>query len=205
LNQSDSVTVSYRHSRFSFGSGLQKANSNAIQIGYGRYLTRRMRLSLSAGPDLQHFSSSTAVPDSRRLTWSARTALDYAFRRSGVTIGYSHYLSGGSGVLAGARTHFVDANYWYQISQKWTGRFVAGYSRNSSASDPLSSNRFRGVTGGVTLERPLGRYASLALNYNVYYQQSALPFCIDGRCGLSNTRHAIGATFRFGSPPLALD
>ena len=120
------------------------------------------------------------------------------FNRTNVAANYSHGVSGGGGVLAGALADTVSGS----VSRQWTRTLNAsgnvGYSRNSGL----------GVVGnatpnhqtydywfvGVDVSHPWGRELSLQGSYHLQYQNSNSSFCVGVTCGTNVIVHE----FSFG-------
>lgn len=205
LNRTDTIYGSYRFSRFSF-QGSPAVESHAPGLGWGRRLSRRMFLNVSGGPDVQVFRGA-GQSRSVRISWSARADLDYAFQRSGLAIRYYHYTTGGSGVLQGANSDVVSANYWRRLGRTWQTSLNGGYARNRGlqALSGLSNPTFQSYFAGVGVSRPVGRIASLSVNYSAQYQQAGQPLCVAGVCRSRSIRHVFGIGFNFDFRPVGLD
>jgi len=208
LSARDSIAVAYGFSRFWFGGRTHKIDDHSVLVSYGRRLTGRLALQLSAGPELYKVSDPVSG-SGRRLTWTAQSGLTYRFQRSYLTVSYGTYLAGGSGVLAGAQSHSVQMTVTRQLSRMWSGSLNAGFARNTAllGTTTQTSTAFNSWYGGSTLSRPLGRYTNLFLNYQMERQTTTTnaPCITGGICSASLLRHHFGLGFDLHSRPIRLD
>src|SRR5712692_4183284 len=112
----DSMALVYGFSRFRFGGSLQNIDDHSVQLAYGRRITGRLALQLSAGPEIQRVSNPVSG-SGRQFTWTAQSGLTYQFRRSYLAVSYATYLAGGSGVLNGTQSHQVQMTVGRQLSR----------------------------------------------------------------------------------------
>lgn len=66
-----------------------------------------------------------------RISASGRVNMRYQFPKVGLDAGYSHYISSGSGLFAGAETDVAHLTVTRPLSRTWTGFVDIGFSRNS--------------------------------------------------------------------------
>jgi hypothetical protein len=133
------------------------------------------------------------------------TALQWQAERTSLGLAYSHGVSGGSGVLAGAVTDVVTGSVTRQVSRTFSNGLTAGYSRNEGVaigSSTLSSQTYDYWFAGASLTHPMGRALGLTFSYQMQYQTSNARFCIGPTCGTDVIRHLISVGVGWHERPL---
>jgi len=204
----DSMALVYGFSRFRFGGRLQNIDDHTVQLAYGRRITGRLALQLSAGPRIQRVSNPVSG-SGRQLTWTAQSGLQYRLRRSTLAISYAKYLASGSGVLNGAQAHSVQMTVTQRLSWMWSGSLDAGFARNTALQGTTTQTNaaFNTWYGGFNLIRLLGRHTNLYFNYYLQRQTTTTdaPCITGGVCSPSLLRHHFGVGVNFHSRPYRLD
>lgn len=173
---------------------------HAGQVGYGRRITGRLGLQLSAGPQIIVPSAGSNI-----YSWTVNSSLRYAWQRSDLGIGYNRYASNGGGVYFGAYANEVRLDGDRRITRAWTANASIAYARNTPI--PFGANPIGGFTpydsiyAGVSVSRSIGRYISTFANYNFQWQSQG--FCSVGFvCGPSFTRHIFGVGLNWNFRPI---
>jgi hypothetical protein len=205
LSTKDTIGLLYRFSEFRYFGSPQAIEDHVAQAAYGRKVTGRLALQLFVGPDITvfrvhdpGFSDRTSVAGGANLT--------YSFSRSHVFVSYNHGISGGSGVLTGARADSTQGSVDRQLSRLWHGNISFGYSRNSSlasGSNPSSPATFDSWFTGAGLDRPLGRSANFSIAYSATLQSTSQAGCSVASCS-SDLQHQVSLSFQWHSGPLVL-
>jgi hypothetical protein len=202
VSQRNTIAVLYHFSGFRYSNFSQSIDDHSVQISFARRVTGRLAFQIAAGPQLAVFrmpipsgsgSSNGGATNSTQVYWSLSTALQYQVQRMGLGLAYSHQVTGGSGVLAGAVGDTVTGSVTRQMSRTFSSGIAAGYARNngvSTASTP-SSQTYNNWFAGASLSHPWGRSLGLTLSYQMQYQDSNAAFCIGPTCGTSLIRHLI--------------
>jgi hypothetical protein len=201
----DTLGVSYSSSLIGFGGSANGDTviTHSVQAAYGRRITGRLALQVSGGPQI--ISSSDT-----RTSWTSQAGLTYGLRGGSVGVSYGHYVTGGSGVLAGASTDNLGVFLSRQLSRKIAGSVSAAYGRNASLSVPSVPTAqsvfsvFNTEYLAASLSRPLGRELGMYLNYNLQHQSSTGISCGFLSCGDSITRHVVGLGINWHTRPLPL-
>jgi hypothetical protein len=205
LTKKDTVGVAYLFDGFRYSNFPQSIDTHSALLSYGRRITGRLAFQASAGPEYAIFQNglasgtpggTTSPSSSSQLYWSLYTALRYQLQRTGLYASYSHGVTGGSGVLAGAIGDTVQGSVSRQISRTLNGDINLGYARNKGLPVPFPG--FTTVNGtydywsaGGHLTHPWGRTLQLFVGYQFQYQNSNAPFCSGTGCGGSYTRNLI--------------
>lgn len=204
----DSMALVYGFSRFRFGGSLQNIDDHSVQLAYGRRITGRLALQLSAGPEI-HWVSNPLSGSGGQLTWTAQSGLQYRLRRSTLAVSYAKYLASGSGVLNGAQAHTVQMTVTQRLSWMWSGSLDAGFARNTALQGTTTQTNaaFNSWYGGFNLIRLLGRHTNLYFNYYLQRQTTttSAPCITGGVCSPSLLRHHFGVGVNFHSRPYRLD
>ncbi len=203
LTHRDTIALTYGLSLFRFEGTNQRFQNHSVHVAYGRRITGRFALQLSAGPEIATFSNPGT-----RLSWGMGSFLLYQFRRTSLGISYSNYLSGGSGVLVGAQSHSIGMTVGRQLSRRWSGSLDFGFARNTALHEntaQAANPAFYAGYAGVTLSRPLGRYMGVSINYYLQRQSSNTGPCTVTICGTVPLRHHFGLGFNWHHRPILID
>jgi hypothetical protein len=210
----DSVGVSYVFSGFRYNDFDESINTNTLLLSYGRSVTGRLAFRIGAGPEFATINLpiipgtgvGTIGPVSggstSKLYWSLSTSVQYQMERTGFAAGYSHGVTGGSGVFGGSLADTVTGSVSRQLSRISNGSWNVGYSRNSGLAVTglpqiqNSNQAFDYLFTGVNYTRSWGRTLNMNVGYQLQYQNSNSSFCVGVGCGSSFTRNLI--TFGVG-------
>jgi hypothetical protein len=132
--------------------------------------------------------------------------LSYQLERTGISATYSHGVTGGSGVLAGAIGDAVLGTVSRKIARTLNGDIDLGYARNQGLAVPLAglptvTGTYDYLTAGGHLTHPWGRTVELTVGYQFQYQNSNASFCIGTACGGSYTRNLISVGLGWRAQP----
>jgi hypothetical protein len=221
LDRSNSVGVDYTFVRYDYSNFNQSITSQTAQLTYGRRVTGRLAFQIAAGPEINSFqtpiSTNSGSPggtgggaptasSTSTVGWSLNTSLQYQLKRSTFALSYTHGLTGGSGIQAGAESNTASGSVTRRISRTFTGGITGGYSRSSgltviSATTPFSQT-FDYWYGGGNLAYALSRTLALSFSYQLQYQDSGAGFCVGTSCGTSIVRHMISFGVNWRERPL---
>ncbi len=182
--------------RFTTDSSI---DNHTFHLSYGRQLTGRLSLQVSAGPDFNMITHPT-LGDSSRFSWSAGTNLVYGWGHTSLRLGYSLMTTSGSGAQFGARTHWVRLSASQRLSRMWSLTADGAFANNRGLRqlNPVSAlQRFQTWRGGADLSRPVGRYMRMGLRYQLIREQVACGVAAV-TCPSSTLRHNFGINFDFG-------
>jgi hypothetical protein len=170
------------------------------QIGYGRRITGRLGLQISAGPQV-----IVPTAGNNLFSWTLNSSLRYAWERSDLALSYNHYATNGGGLYFGSYADELRLSGDRNLTRKWTGNANVAFARNSpilfGANPTTGVNPYYSVYSGISISRPIGRYISAFSNYNFQWQNRG--FCSIGFvCGPSFTRHIFGVGFNWNFRPI---
>jgi len=205
ITRRDTLGLSYRFSAYHYSGDPQALGDQSVQLVYGRKITGRLALTLMGGPDVTTFRVP-ANGTKQTVSGMGTAFFDYAFRRSSVTLGYTHGISSGSGVFSGASTDHINAAWSQQLTRVWSGRINFGYAKNRQISPTpgIASPNYDTWIVGAGLSRPLGRTASISLGYQAQIQGANVAVCNSPGCGTNYTTHQIILSFQWHARPLVL-
>ena len=207
LNKRDTIAVSYGFGAYRYkGSDFQMDN-HFVNLSYGRKLTGRLAFQLSGGPQFIITRDPSAGSQSR-ISWNARTSLNY--RISGTSLGfyYSHYTSAGSGLHYGATTDRFYGSIGRQLTRHWYWSVGPGYSHNARLQQGptvSSASSYNSVFASTGLHRGIGEYTDLSFSYSLHSQWSDAQNPNSINQGSSYLRHMFGVSLTFHTPRIAMN
>jgi len=224
MTRKDTLGVLYHFTAYRYSSFNQSINDHVVQLSYARRVTGKLAFRISAGPEIASFQTPIMGPGSggtggtgataltsasTNLYWSLSSSVNYQMHRTGLGLSYSHGVSGGSGVQAGSVSDTVNGNVSRPLSRTYSGTFSGGYARNSglTVGTPTSTTATQSETYGfwtfnAGLNHRMGRAMTMALTYNLQYQNSNTTFCVGPTCATSLTRHQITLSFGWHEAPI---
>jgi hypothetical protein len=215
LTRQDTIAVSYLFNGIRYSNLNQSINANTIQGSYARRVTGRLAFQIAAGPQIvsstSPITSTTATAGSgtssvTALYWSLNSSVHYQLRRAALTASYSHGVTGGSGVLAGAESDIVSGSVGEQVTRTFNLQWNAGYSRNKGFA--LGTNASSQTLGywftGVNVTHPFGRSLDVFMNYQLQYQDSNTNTntCVGTACSTSLIRNQIAFGVNLHKQPI---
>jgi len=207
LTRKDTFGAFYRFSAYHFNGQPQALGDHSVNLAYGRKITGRAALQLYVGPDFTNSRIATNGSSSSHRV-NAGATLTYAVHNGGLNVGYSHSISGGSGVLTGTSADQVNFNASHQLTRLWSGQFNVGYGRNSSLSivtpASLGSLVYTSWTFGGGLSRPIGRAVNFALNYSAQIPDYSSAVCSGPTCSSNRVFHFITLNLQWRARPFVL-
>lgn len=206
LSQMDTIGIFYRFAGYHFEGEPQALGSQTADFVYTRKVARKLALDLFAGPQITDFR----VPignQSREIGFSGGASVKYALERGGLDFSYSHGLTGGSGIFYGSNTDQATASLNRQLGRVWSGSVHFGFARNSAlvAVAGTPSQPYDDWFVGVSINRPIGRNADLAVSYTPRFQNIGNSTCTGPSCiSSSPTEQFISVTLQFHTRPFVL-
>jgi hypothetical protein len=203
LTRADTIGVFYRFTGYHYDGALQAIGDQIVNFAYSRKITGRLVLQLSGGPGILSYRVPINGNTIQVLPYVS-AALTYGVKRGQLSLGYTHGVSGGSGILVGSNIDQLVISGNHQISRSWTFRGDLDYARNRSlATNPSANAQSFGswvVTAGLT--HPFGPNASLSFGYTARVQTSNQA-CI-APCGTNFTQHQISLGFQWNTRPFVI-
>jgi hypothetical protein len=206
VSRNSTLGVLYRFSGYHFVGQPQAIGDHAVQLAYGRKITGRIALQLLGGPELTELRVPIGA-SSQHISGAGAASLTFALtEHTNLSAGYTHGVSGGSGVFTGAISDQIQGGLDHQITRFWHGGVHFGYSRNSAVlqSPSATSPHYNTWYVGGNLERPLGLYATFSLAYTAYLESSNQIISSVGTPLTSYTQHQITVEFRWHARPFVI-
>ena len=206
VSRHDTLGVLYRFSAYHFVGEPQAIGDHAVQLAYGRKITGRIALQIFGGPEITQLRFPIGA-STRRISGSGAANLTFAVaKRTNLSAGYTHGVSGGSGVFTGAISDQIQGGLDHQITRLWHGGVHFGYSRNTTVlqSASVTAPHYNTWYVGGNLERPLGLYATFSLAYTAYLESSNQIISSVGTPLTSYTQHQITVEFRWHARPFVI-
>ena len=185
ITRNNTIGLQYRFSAFHYPDNPQAIGDHTFQAVFGRKITGRLALTLSAGPEVTNYRLPEApATKTQYVTGSGGATLNYLVPKGSITANYFHGVSSGSGVFFGATADQVSGAATRQISRVWSGELHAGYARNRNAQSVpgVSTTNYDAFFGGVSAARPLGRNATFSVGYTAYVQKTDSSGCGGSNC-----------------------
>jgi hypothetical protein len=209
INRRNTVAVSYLHGEFTFPrAGTGSFSTDVIHLLYGYQISGRMSLTLGGGPQYIRFSNQVLAP-SNRLTFSARAGLRYQFPRTGLAFNYNRFVSGGSGLFAGAQTDLAQLTVTHPISRQYTFFADFGYSHNKrlqTSGSGVPGNTFNSGFAGARLSRIFSRTLTGYALYQFHTVWFDSSFCTTGTsCSRTLDRNLFGVGLDWHPHAIRLD
>jgi hypothetical protein len=206
ITRTNTIGLQYRYSAFHFLNDPQAIGDHMFQVVFGRKITGRLALTLSAGPEITNYRVPQApATKTQYVAGSGGATLSYLVPKGSLTANYSHGVTSGSGVFFGATTDQVAGSATRKLSRVWSGELHAGYARNRNAetAQGVSSTDYDSFFGGVSAVRPLGRNATFSLGYTAYVQRTDLSGC-SSNCSSTFTTNQISVGVSWHARPFVL-
>jgi hypothetical protein len=200
VSERNTIAVDYTFDEYRYSGSALPVDSHTVQLAYARRVTGRLVFQVGAGPNVVRSSNSTLVNP------SLNTALQYQFERTSLGLTYYHWVTGGSGVFAGASSDTVTGSLRRQMSRTFSSGITGGYARNHSlnfGTAAPSNETYNYWFAGATFSRPLSSSLGLTFSYEIQRQDSNGSFCIGTACGNNLTRHLISVGLGWHQRPLA--
>jgi hypothetical protein len=251
LGPHDQGAITYAYQDFSFSSGVA-FQSHVMQLMWGHRISGRMDFLIGAGPQftvinrlptvVTKATSADTIPpcfftssfqlvcprNDLRISAAGRASLRYRFEKSNLSLSYDHYISGGSGFFAGAKSDVARVQFDRPLNRIWTLYTDIGYSRNSREQPPTASettactptlqnpnpppcpgviaNTYSFDYAGAGVRRKFGRAFQLYASYQFNYLTFDRSFCgSTGACTRISQRHVGTIGLDWTPRPMRLD
>jgi hypothetical protein len=195
ISARSTIAAQYSYTRIFYFHSDNELSSQAALLSFSRRWTRRLNSHVSVGP--QWVQSTFPLPTP--LSYSANAGVTYDFDKVGLQAMYSRGISAGSGVVMGTRVDSLAVGISRRLDRNWSVAINATEARNASLEQ---QGTFDSTSGGVQVNRTLGRHASLYFSYTAIAQSnSGVQSPIGLFDGISNT---FGAGISFSKHDIQL-
>jgi hypothetical protein len=191
------------------GSGTPPVLSSTTEygggVGFSHSLTGRMAFQIEGGPDLEKLSPALGSSSPNHWIWDLETSLSYEFRRSSLSLSYSHGPTQGSGVYSGASSQVFSGGYTRHLTRFISAGVSGGYTRNNALVSAIGfANQYSNWFVSANANRQLGRSFDLSIYYGAL-QQTSTGACPVASCALAGTRQTFGLSLAWHPRPIAAD
>ena len=206
MSRRTEIGITYVQTSFGYGALNQEQLYRSLMLAYGYQLTGKLSLQLSGGLGASQVTNPPGAAVTKSFL-STFDSLQYRSEKVNAQIIFSRYISGGSGVLAGAETDWAQLTLGRQLSRKFNGSLNFGYQHNQPLSQEnilQSQTRIAYWQAGASLSYEMGRYMSFYMNYDFQRQVSNAPLCFNSNCGTVFLRHVAGMGLNFHARPIKI-
>jgi hypothetical protein len=207
LDRMNSIAVFYRFDNITFSGLSQTVQDHGVELSYARRITGSLSFQAGAGPDILVYRSPTNG-DSAIASWMASSSLRYQRQNFGTGFNYDHSLTGGSGILAGAKTDLFSGFLNQSLSRNWGAELSTGYARNQVLQQgSLNSWSIAPQTwfATVRIDRHFVQYGSLYFSYTASGQTGLTGVCAQPACLANTLTHTIALGYNWGLHPTVLE
>ena len=186
LSAATLFSVNYSYSTFTYpnnslGTNSPRVTSQSASLQFARRLTRRLSMSVSAGPQW----SSIGSGNSEAVSVSASASLSYTGQFTHGAISYSRGTNSGSGVIGGALSQSGSVSGGRTFARVWNCAANASYTQSSTLPFAgVAPDSFETVIAGVQVSRAIMRSLSAYASYNFQHQSSPSTNAVDVFSGL---------------------
>lgn len=164
LTPATQVALVYGYQGFDFTVFGSAFHSNIVQFMYGHRITGRLDFLVAAGPQFTHLVVNGA-PDFR-IDAAGQIRFRYRFARSSIDLSYQRFLTGGSGIFAGAESDIARFSGQRQLNRVWDAFADIGYAHNKRLESLSLLQLLSCVNPG--LQNPNGLPICPTVNANTY-------------------------------------
>jgi hypothetical protein len=192
-----------------FSGVSQRIEAHSVQLSYARQITGRLSFQLSAGPQVDIFRSAAVGPGTV-ADWTLTGALNYQLRsrRNGMSISFDRFMTGGSGVLQGAKTDVVQGTLTHGFNRDWDGAVSVGYSRNEAFQQTRpNANTIspQAWFASARVSRHFVRYGNLFIAFSAAGQSSLASICTLPACRVNSLSSTVSIGYNWGLRPIVLE
>lgn len=196
LSASDTFGIQYGYSGFRFPGQGRNMYTQSSGVSYSRRLTARLGFQAQGGA--QFTDISQAAGHVRNLGWSGSANANYHRNRNTFTLSFLRAVTGGSGVLAGAKTYNTTFSFDRTLTSVWEFGARAGYAHNASLIG--AGQEFNTHFAVAQIHRRIGQYMSAYFDYSL--QRQTVHGVSAG--SLNSLQHVFSLGFSFSYRPIRL-
>jgi hypothetical protein len=170
LNSRNSIFAQYSYTRVSYPGYTITMELQSAMGGYQRTWNRRLKTSVSAGPQWVQGSSSSGIPSSTNLAINANAT--YEAKPMIYSVVYSQAASGGSGVSSqfGTRNKDLNGTLSRQYGKDLSVSATAAYMRTQGLSQTGVTDA---MDASTSVTRRLGRSFNASASYSIVRQTTS--------------------------------
>ena len=204
LSPLNTMSIGYGYTKLMFSGLPERAEGHSVLVSFARRITGRLSGQVGAGPQVQLFTAPLAGSGTV-VSWTLNSGLNYQLANWGLGFGYSHALTGGSGVLSGAETDLFSGHASRKLGS-WQTSLGTGYSRNHALKQTAGSTfTTQGWFAGAGMSRQFVRFGSFTINYNVSRQTNLSAICPLPACVSAGLTQTVSLGYSWGFRPIVLE
>jgi hypothetical protein len=191
LSTRDHVGLLYGLTQIDYSGASDSIQSSYGEVMYGRSISGRLALQLGVGP--QYSSSRYGAKGDSDLNWQGRGNINLQMKSASVQVTAERMITGGSGVLYGARSNQLQCSATRRFGRAWSAEGNFGITRNTAIQNGQTYDTEH--AGASLSNNPTGRWSTF-LSYDVQSQSSN--GCAGSGCAQTGTWEifAVGISWR---------
>lgn len=177
LDARNTYGANYAYSSYIFlknlSNGVPEPNfvSQTVSMTYTRHLSRKLDLSLAAGPE---WTSINLTQNTSTLNAYADASLSYTMELAHLGLGYVRSTNSGYGVTGGSLSDSITFNASRVYGRVWSAAANAAWTRTASLPTPNATQYdFKTLVAGFQISRALARNVSAYASYTIEDQTHA--------------------------------
>jgi len=206
LTRLDTIGAFYSFSAFHFSGQPEAYGDHSFNLAYGRKLTGRLALQLYGGPSINTSRVTLTNKGDTTHGVNASANLRYGLHNGGVSVSFTHGLSGGSGVLTGSSSDQLNFGADRKLGRIWSGQLNMAYSHNTPITNVAGtvSQTYNTWTVGGGVNRALGRNTTFSAAYNATITDYGASGCTGTACTSSQTYNYVTLSLQWRTRPYIL-
>lgn len=205
LTRADTIGVFYSFNNFQYSGEPQAFAVQSVNAAYGRKITGRIALQASGGPQYTRFRIPVGTQTSK-LGANFNVNATYSFENGGISLGFQHGVTGGSGVFTGSTVNSITFAFNRKISREWSGFANLGFAHNSAVVSSTTSAfpTYSSLFISLGASRPIGREFAFSASYTANISTTAQTTCPTGSCTSNQTYSYITLNLQWHPRPLIM-
>jgi hypothetical protein len=198
LNPHTGWALTYGYGLFQYPDSGRDISTHTVGMTLGHQLLGKLNLTASAASQVYEISEPTLLM--RDLTWNSRVGLRYGLKKTQLALNYLRTITGGSGVLAGAKTSDVRFSASRTFARQWHTSADFGYAHNTALT---TSRSFESKYVGAGLSRQIVSNLALYLHYSLQHQKTNTA-CVGLACGIPTLQHTLSLGINWTPRPIGI-
>jgi hypothetical protein len=199
LTKNNSLAMEGSFARFTFQGSGNTIDTEYFTALYARQLSGRTSFEIGIGPQVTQLNAGGE--STQYVGWQGRATLQHRMRNANLSGQAARGISNGAGVLGGSVTTSGSASLGVRVSQNYNFSMTYGISRSELLG---ASQAYKTQFAGATINRAVGRYASLYLSYDSQYQATQST-CTGPACTYTGLRNVFGLGLAWTPRPIGVD
>ncbi len=175
LSKNNYLGATYQYQRLSsyLTTGLNETQTHAVTLFYTVYITQRLSLSFSGGPQYALLPGQPPYPAGHSLSPMATGSIGWQGQHTSVAASYVHMISAGGGLVGAVHYDGGTLSLSRQLSRNLSIGAVGSYSDNKLLESFLPGTGGHTISGTASVRRQLGPHFNIAADYTRLHQNYA--------------------------------